>query len=219
MKRLAAVLALAALTASGTASANFINAGFETGDFSGWTVGGTNGGTGVALDGTPVPAGSFQPAAVNVRSGNYAAFGATASFNSEYFSLSQNVFVAAGRQTVGFYMGHDDSSIIGIDPAISNGLLGIFINGVNTAFTQRTPGTNFSNGSGPGDMYLFATDFASLGEVMNFEFRISGSGTGRTVLSVDDLFITGNSQVPEPGALALLGIGLLGLIGVRRKVA
>jgi len=50
------------------------------------------------------------------------------------------------------------------------------------------------------------------------EFRISGSGTARAGISVDDMFATNTSPVPIPGAIWILGSGLLGLLGVRRKI-
>ena len=53
-----------------------VNPGFETGDFSGWTVGGNSMNTGVASDGTPI-SGFDPPFAwnyVNVRSGDYAGY-------------------------------------------------------------------------------------------------------------------------------------------------
>lgn len=112
------------------AQAALVNAGFETGDFTGWTVGGPNGASGVDVDGTLVPEGEFRPAFVNVRSGSYAAFGATAAANSEYLSLSQTVNLAAGDHVAGFWMGHDDSSMIGIDFAIALGSLAIYVDNV-----------------------------------------------------------------------------------------
>jgi hypothetical protein len=201
------------------ANASFVNAGFETGDFTGWTVGGPNGASGVDVDGTLVPEGLFQPAFVNVRSGAFAAFGATAASNGEYLSLSQTVNLVAGDHVAGFWMGHDDNAVIGIDFAISLGNLAVYVDSVLQPFTTRWPENNFPQGSTPADLYEFSSTFSHGGGPALIEFRLSGSGTGRTVLSVDDLFVTGaDVDVPEPGSLALLGLGLagLGLRGRRR---
>ncbi|MBZ2168986.1 PEP-CTERM sorting domain-containing protein [Marinobacter sp. F4216] len=222
------ILAFSLFVFSGAASAGFINSGFETGDFTGWTVGGTARDHGVAVDGTPISSAhfSFQPSHVNVHSGQYAAYGTTAAHYGEFLSLSQTVNVRPGLHTIGFYMGHatggdywlgtdpDDRFKIGIDFAIERHQLGIFINGVYVPFTERHPVNNFPTGSTPQDMYLFASNFIFRGPpgTANIEFRISGSGSGAAVLSIDDTFIT---RVPEPSSMVLLSLGLLGLAAAR----
>jgi len=98
--------------------------------------------------------------------------------------------------------------------AIFSQQLAIFVNGVHTPFTVRYPVNNFPNGGTPADMYEFSADFMAVGGLVDIEFRFSGSGTGRTVLSIDDTFITGT--VPEPHTSALLGLALAGLAWRRR---
>lgn len=206
-----------------TSFAALINGGFETGDFSGWTVGGVNGGSGVAVDGAAIPGvtySGFLPSLVNVRSGEYAAYGVAASTYSEYLSLSQQVVFLPGLCEVGFYMGHDEQGEFGIDSAIQDGELAIFINGSHFEFTTRYPANNFPIGSNPSDMYKFSTLFDSIGGTAALEFRFSGSGGARAGFSVDDIFATNTTSsapVPEPSTILLLGFGLAGLAGVARK--
>jgi len=216
--KVATTVALAVCCAllSAGARANFVNSGFETGDATGWTVGGGYGAFGVATDGTLVPEGDFQPAFVNVRSGSFAAFGATATSLGEFYSLSQTVDLEAGTHTVGFFLGHDDNTLIGIDNAILDQRLAILVDGAVLDFSIRYPGNDFPKGSTSADMFEFAADFVSAGGPALIEFRISGSGTGRTVLSADDFYVTG---VPEPGTVALMlaGLGLVACVAGRRK--
>ena len=192
-----------------TVSAALTNGGFETGDFTGWTVGGPNGGSGVGLDGASIPGvqSPFPPSFVNVRSGSYAAYGVTANSNGEFLSLSQTVNLQAGLQTAGFYMGNDSNNNFGIDDAISNQRLAIFVNGVHQAFTTRFPANNFPTGSTPSDMFEFSSQFNATGGATLIEFRISGSGTARAGISADDFFVTGGNVIPEPSTLAMFGIG------------
>jgi hypothetical protein len=73
----------------GQAKAGFINGSFETGDFTGWTVGGTDGGRGVAptgtlINGTNMGYESFGPTYVAVRTGSFAAYTASGESNNDF---------------------------------------------------------------------------------------------------------------------------------------
>ncbi|MCK5491845.1 MAG: PEP-CTERM sorting domain-containing protein [Candidatus Omnitrophica bacterium] len=206
---------------TGTSWANLlVNPGFETGDLTGWTMGGTNGGYGVSVDGQSIPGvtySSFLPSFQNVRSGNYAAYAVAAASNGEYVSFSQALLLSPGEYTASFYMGHDEGGVFGIGGAIDNGRLGIWIDGINLDF-KSTYENNFVPGSSSLDFTLFDADFVSLGGTTAVEFRISGSGTARAGISVDDFSLeSSNPVVPEPATMLLLGSGLLGLFGFKRK--
>jgi hypothetical protein len=217
----AAVMFGGAIFSTSEVQANLINGDFETGDFTGWTVGGPNGGSGVALDGTLITGAvsPFPPNRVNVRSGDFAAFGLTASTAGEFLSLSQTVNLLPGEQTAGFYMSLDANSMMGIHQAIGLQQLAIFVNGSYQPFTTRFPQNNFPTGSTPADFYEFSSEFTSVGGPTLLEFRISGSGTSRAGISVDDAFVTGTQTIiPEPSTFIVWSLlGGLGIIGWWRR--
>jgi hypothetical protein len=70
------VLVLGAGTASGSSINLLVNPGFETGDFTGWTVNPNTPVYGVAISGTPILESYYLsgPDSVLVHSGNYAAY-------------------------------------------------------------------------------------------------------------------------------------------------
>src|SRR5690606_2855085 len=91
------------------------NPGFETGDFTGWTVGGNRVSASVETDGTPIPGVyvNFDPTVQNVRNGNYAgsalvALGASSASTAiaEVLTLTQTVNVLAGESyIISFFLG------------------------------------------------------------------------------------------------------------------
>jgi len=200
------------------------NPGFETGDLTGWAVGGPNGGFGVLTDGSPLPGISHAPllpAYQNSRGGVYGAYAIVAAGNGEYVSFSQTVDLLPGTHTAGFYMGHDEGSLFGIGGAIATGGLGIWVDGTQIPFNSSYA-NNFSPGSGPDDFTLFDADFVSAGGPTTVEFRVSGSGTVRAGISVDDFVVLGEAAsdlpaVPVPNTLALVGMGAVLVTHLRRR--
>ncbi|HSU56288.1 MAG TPA: hypothetical protein VLT36_19670, partial [Candidatus Dormibacteraeota bacterium] len=163
------LLTLALASASGASPNLLTNPGFETGDLSGWTVAGKNGGFGVSSDGVQLPVTSavaglpdfFYASWQNVRSGSYAAYGITAGDSQaafrEYVSFSQNLVLPAGSYQLGFYMGTDNEiGGFGISSALSDHRLGIFLDGNYLPLLTQPP-VNFIGGSRPTDFFEFVS--------------------------------------------------------------
>lgn len=224
MTRRLSILALciATSTTAQLSFGGFINGGFETGDFSGWTVGGITNGQGVALDGTPIPGlVSENLDFVNVRSGDYAAFASVAwgLDPREFLSLSQTVDLEPGIHKVGFFVGHDSPHSFGVGGAILTELMAIVVDGNRTPFTVTPPAQGspdniiVTTGTGPGNMLEFSSLVQSEGGPTEIELRISGSGIQRAGISVDDAFV---ERIPEPAAQLLTAIALIGISLIRR---
>jgi len=198
--------------------AAIVNPGFETGDFTGWTIGGDSISTGVAVDGALI-AGTdapFSPAFVNVHSGAFAGFatvrcGSNICSPIELVTLSQIVAVIPNTTySIGFFLGNDSSSGLGIN--IDDSHLQIFVDGVGLLSPRFE---NFPTGSSPADMQLFSSSFFSSNRSsITAMFQINGSGTSRDGLSFDDFFVT---PVPEPSTASLIVTGIGALLACRRQ--
>jgi hypothetical protein len=226
MKRTTLMTAVLALLLGGVgqAKADFINGSFETGDFTGWTVGGIDGGHGVAQSGTLINGTmgkvnrynypSFGPTYVAVRTGVYAAYTASGRFYSDlgdFLTLSQTLTLAPGTYKVGYYLAVDSPQ-----QPLGYGASGnaIFVNGsdVLPSDFSGTLNSAFLEVSG---------QFTASGGPTTIELHITGSGDGRAGISIDDAFL--NPVIipaPEPASLTLFAFAIVstaGIFGWRRR--
>jgi hypothetical protein len=182
-----------------------VNPGFESGDFGGWSVSGTSIQSGVARDGVAIPNADppFPPNFQNVRSGRFAANALVSAFANpiELFVLQQTISVPARqRLRVGFWLGDDSQSALGM--GIGDGQTQILVNGVGILpdrFVQPEPGSSRR------DFLLISGAFdTGTRRTVDVAFAITGSGTSRVGLSLDDFFV---APTPEPSSMLLLATG------------
>lgn len=207
------------LASSAYASVNLLtNPGFETGDFTGWTVSANTVAYGVGTDGQLIPISDTFPVLgqmqVSVNSGTYAAWavtcnpaftpGATCSPSgdaADSLTLSQTVNLVAGTTyDIGYWT---NSYPFGDSSAID-------VNGTPISLTTvpSAPGYQFEGG-------LFTAAATGPADV---SFFLEYSGLADAGISFDDFQVA--NATPEPSLFVVLGVGLLGLgasLSRRRK--
>lgn len=101
---------------------------------------------------------------------------------------------------------------------VSNTIVSSFVGGTNNtpAFNQISVG-NYTNSTVSLTQFTIATTFTNINFLPGFETYASFQSITATNPNV--LVLHENLGVPLPGALALIGVGLLGLVGLRRKAA
>jgi hypothetical protein len=171
--------AFAALLFAGAANANMLtNGGFETGDFTGWTV----------------SSGPFTfVGSPGYLSSNEAILGTAGSVET----ISQTFATTPGQSyDVSFYLANDDFANSNSFSALWNGtsMLAPAFNSDAFEYTK----------------YSFSAIANSTNSTLSFAFQNDNS-----VFHLDDV----NATVPEPGSMWLLSSGLLGLIGIKKKLA
>ena len=204
---LPALLLLTGLVATDPARADLVtNGGFETGDFTGWTVSG-NANQGMTPD-TFVLGGPH--------SGSYAAFlGAP---NSDGF-LSQDIATTANEKyTVSYYLAVDTNAAGDSTPNDFSASFGgqTLFSGTNLAVTQ-------SGGFGsydPSDYTLYTFSAVATGPTSTLQF---GFRNDPSEFRLDDVSVVDAGPVPEAsttvsfGLLLMLGLG--GMMAAKKRKA
>jgi hypothetical protein len=186
---LAAFLVLAVLLSFGSAHATnlLVNGGFETGDFTGWTI-------------TPTSLAVYPYVFIgtNPYSGSYnAVFGADNYEDLSTLDLSQTFSTTPGQSyTFDFWLEHNNTNNGNLFQASWNG--NIILNLSNQAFFNYTEYTFIEVATGTSSTIAFS----------GYE------PPGR--YNLDNVSVTSN-PVPLPSALALLAPGLCGLAAIRRR--
>jgi hypothetical protein len=176
------------------------NPGFETGDFTNWTVGGAaSSSSGVGIAGTPIPA--YFSGTVIVHSGTYAAFAAV-NTDGQNLTLSQTVAVVPGNTyDIGFWMGFGGVRV-------GDGGSVITINGVSH-------NVGYLGGGQSGNYEFMDTTWTAPTGVTNatVTFTLAASGTGSAGISFDDFQVSTVLTVtavgmPLPGQFRLQFTGI-----------
>ena len=217
MLRKLIVLGLASLAGS-VAQANLItNGSFETGNLTGWTVGGTqlayppavvitNGSTGCCF-GEAVPADNIVGGSDDA-AGTYGVYFVDDIANQ---TLSQSLFLAVGSYEIGFdAYGPQNGFNNYFDASFNGTIANVQLANYNVHDQSPLVWRHYSG---------VATIVAAGMYDVTFHYVTTGAPAADVV--IDRAYILGTDKpgttiVPEPMTLALLAAGLLGLVAMRR---
>jgi hypothetical protein len=188
-----AMPAMAGSSICDAVSGNLVtNCGFETGDFTGWTVGGT----------TTNPGGNYYGVdGFDANSGNYGAYMGQISSS---VTLSQNLATVSGNQyQITFYLEDDTAATTGYTQKFSATW------GATTLVSLTNPATG-----GTWTEYTFTETATSALTSLLFSFENDDS-----FWSFDDVSVVDITPTPEVPTGLLAASGLFAMLLLRRKFA
>jgi hypothetical protein len=202
------------------------NPGFESGDFSGWTVGGNAAKSGVVIDGISISGDDFdslKQGVSNVRSGQFAAFAQVKGNPETVLTLTQTIPVLPNENVdLGFFVGHGQGMAIGINAGIGQTKhTRLFVDGVEVDLSA--PDTQIPGGTSPSD-FLEVSGSVQTGQKtqLTITFQLDGSGNFFAVNSYDDFYAMTEAAAfvaatPDQGGTAFLLLGATSLVLWIRK--
>jgi hypothetical protein len=225
LKLASGVVAGMLLSASASASVELVtNGGFETGSLSGWSTSNLGSGTcpshpqdfNVSSFGSATRCDTVS----NPYSGHYAAYVMNDGTGPLTYKLWQSFDVAAG--TVGGEFSFAYSELNSSDRGRN-----LEVTLTNNATSAVDVLYNASTYSSDPSWHLFSADAsaflaAASGDTvtLSIDNYIPHSWTGPAGLGIDNVSVLATeTNVPEPGSIALLGLGFAGLVALRRKRA
>ena len=196
-RKLACIISLLLIASSASAANVLTNPGFETGDFTGWTVGGNSYSNGVDTNGTSIP-GADYTSYVITRSGNYAGYAVVDNDSPIHrITLTQTVSAPPHQDIqVGFWMGcKSDNNSFGV--GIGDDNLQIFVDGVGLL----SPDLFFFSSCNAGEYREISSSLnTGANTIIQVTYAITGSGTSSAGFSFDDFYVN-TPEAPTPTAV------------------
>ena len=209
IKKLSMAVAASVFACAGAAQAALVNGDFEAG-LSGWTTTGSAVAVGINVD-----SGLLAARMINTPNINLTTFTGTSIPGTGGGGISQ-AFTLSSAGTLSFKWdfqtgeatpsGFNDAAYVVIDG------VAIKLADTGSALFVGAPGNGFSEKTG---YQLFSQSIGAGSHTLAFVVTDVGDTIVDSGLFIDS--ITTPANVPEPGSLALLGLGLVGVVALRKR--